>query len=397
MNYNKRSVKEAPVAGKKVLLRCDFNVPQDKKTGEITDDKRIRAALPTIRYLLDQGAAVIACSHLGRPKGEWKQELSLKPVAARLSQLLGQDVIFAADVVGEDAKAKAAGLRPGQILLLENLRFHKEEEKNDPAFAKALADLAEIYVSDAFGTVHRAHASTVGVAAYLPAYAGLLVEQELAVMGKALDNPKRPFVAILGGAKVSDKIGVIRNLLEKADTIIIGGGMAYTFLKAQGCEVGTSLLEEDKLDLARELMEKAKEKGVELLLPVDTAIHDKFENTDDFSVVPVTAIPAGSMGLDIGPETVRLFAGAIQGAGTVVWNGPMGVFEFPAFAAGTKAVAMAMAECGGVTIVGGGDSAAAVEQLGYADKMTHISTGGGASLEFLEGLELPGIACLLDR
>ena len=397
MNYNKRSVKEAPVAGKKVLLRCDFNVPQDKKTGEITDDKRIRAALPTIRYLLDQGAAVIACSHLGRPKGEWKQELSLKPVAARLSQLLGQDVIFAADVVGEDAKAKAAGLRPGQILLLENLRFHKEEEKNDPAFAKALADLAEIYVSDAFGTVHRAHASTVGVAAYLPAYAGLLVEQELAVMGKALDNPKRPFVAILGGAKVSDKIGVIRNLLEKADTIIIGGGMAYTFLKAQGCEVGTSLLEEDKLDLARELMEKAKEKGVELLLPVDTAVHDKFENTDDFSVVPVTAIPAGSMGLDIGPETVRLFAGAIRGAGTVVWNGPMGVFEFPAFAAGTKAVAKAMAECGGVTIVGGGDSAAAVEQLGYADKMTHISTGGGASLEFLEGLELPGIACLLDR
>ncbi len=397
MNYNKRSVKEAPVAGKKVLLRCDFNVPQDKKTGEITDDKRIRAALPTIRYLLDQGAAVIACSHLGRPKGEWKQELSLKPVAARLSQLLGQDVIFAADVVGEDAKAKAAGLRPGQILLLENLRFHKEEEKNDPAFAKALADLAEVYVSDAFGTVHRAHASTVGVAAYLPAYAGLLVEQELAVMGKALDNPKRPFVAILGGAKVSDKIGVIRNLLEKADTIIIGGGMAYTFLKAQGCEVGTSLLEEDKLDLARELMEKAKEKGVELLLPVDTAVHDKFENTDDFSVVPVTAIPAGSMGLDIGPETVRLFAGAIRGAGTVVWNGPMGVFEFPAFAAGTKAVAKAMAECGGVTIVGGGDSAAAVEQLGYADKMTHISTGGGASLEFLEGLELPGIACLLDR
>ena len=397
MNYNKRSVKEAPVAGKKVLLRCDFNVPQDKKTGEITDDKRIRAALPTIRYLLDQGAAVIACSHLGRPKGEWKQELSLRPVAARLSQLLGQDVIFAADVVGEDAKAKAAGLRPGQILLLENLRFHKEEEKNDPAFAKALADLAEIYVSDAFGTVHRAHASTVGVAAYLPAYAGLLVEQELAVMGKALDNPKRPFVAILGGAKVSDKIGVIRNLLEKADTIIIGGGMAYTFLKAQGCEVGTSLLEEDKLDLARELMEKAKEKGVELLLPVDTAVHDKFENTDDFSVVPVTAIPAGSMGLDIGPETVRLFAGAIRGAGTVVWNGPMGVFEFPAFAAGTKAVAKAMAECGGVTIVGGGDSAAAVEQLGYADKMTHISTGGGASLEFLEGLELPGIACLLDR
>ena len=397
MNYNKRSVKEAPVAGKKVLLRCDFNVPQDKKTGEITDDKRIRAALPTIRYLLDQGAAVIACSHLGRPKGEWKQELSLRPVAARLSQLLGQDVIFAADVVGEDAKAKAAGLRPGQILLLENLRFHKEEEKNDPAFAKALADLAEIYVSDAFGTVHRAHASTVGVAAYLPAYAGLLVEQELAVMGKALDNPKRPFVAILGGAKVSDKIGVIRNLLEKADTIIIGGGMAYTFLKAQGCEVGTSLLEEDKLDLARELMEKAKEKGVELLLPVDTAVHDKFENTDDFSVVPVTAIPAGSMGLDIGPETVRLFAGAIRDAGTVVWNGPMGVFEFPAFAAGTKAVAKAMAECGGVTIVGGGDSAAAVEQLGYADKMTHISTGGGASLEFLEGLELPGIACLLDR
>ena len=397
MNYNKRSVKEAPVAGKKVLLRCDFNVPRDKKTGEITDDKRIRAALPTIRYLLDQGAAVIACSHLGRPKGEWKSELSMAGVAARLSQLLGQDVIFAADVVGEDAKAKAAALKSGQVLLLENLRFHKEEEKNDPAFAKALADMADLYVSDAFGTVHRAHASTAGVAAYLPAYAGLLVEQELAVMGKALEDPKRPFVAILGGAKVSDKIGVIRNLLEKADTIIIGGGMAYTFLKAQGYEIGTSLLEEDKLDLAKELMEKAGEKGVQFLLPVDTAVNDKFENTENFSVVPVTAIPAGSMGLDIGPETMQRFADAIRGAGTVVWNGPMGVFEFPAFAAGTRAVAKAMAECSGVTIVGGGDSAAAVEQLGFAEKMTHISTGGGASLEFLEGLELPGIACLLDK
>ncbi len=397
MNYNKKSVKEAEVSGKKVLLRCDFNVPRDKQTGAITDDKRIRAALPTIQYLLEQGAAIVACSHLGRPKGEWKPELSLAPVAERLSQLLGQPVIMAKDVVGPDAKEKAAALRPGQVLLLENLRYHKEEEKNDPAFAKELASFAEVYVSDAFGTVHRAHASTAGVAAYLPAYAGLLVQRELEVMGAALEQPKRPFVAILGGAKVSDKIGVIRNLIEKADTIIIGGGMAYTFLKANGCNVGNSLLDEEKLDLAKELMQQAQARGVMLLLPVDTAIHSSFENTDQFLTVDVAHIPDGYMGLDIGQQTIALFTEAIRGAGTVVWNGPMGVFEFPAFAAGTKAVAKALAESGAVTIVGGGDSAAAVEQLGYADRMTHISTGGGASLEFLEGLELPGIACLLDR
>ena len=397
MNYNKKTVQDVEVAGKRVLLRCDFNVPQNKATGEITDDKRIVAALPTIRYLLGQKAAVIACSHLGKPKGEVKPALTLAPVAERLSQLLGQEVIFCRDIVGPDARAKAAALQPGQILLLENLRFDPGEEKNDPVFAKALADLAELYVSDAFGTVHRAHASTAGVAAYLPAVSGFLIGKELEIMGKALENPKRPFVAILGGAKVSDKIGVITNLLDKANTIIIGGGMAYTFLKAKGHDVGSSLLEAEKVELAKELMQKALEKGVLFLLPVDTAIHDKFENTDSYLTVDVSMIPDGYMGLDIGPQTVSLFTAAIKGAGTVVWNGPMGVFEFPAFAAGTKAVAKALAESGAVTIVGGGDSAAAVEQLGYADQMTHISTGGGASLEFLEGKELPGVACLLNK
>ena len=397
MNYNKKTVRDIDVAGKKVLLRCDFNVPQDKKTREITDDKRIRAAIPTIRYLLEHGAAVIACSHLGKPKGEVKPELSLAPVARRLSELLGMPVAFAADVVGPDAHAKAAALKPGEIMLLENTRFEKGEEKNDPAFAKALADMAELFVSDAFGTVHRAHASTAGVAAYLPAVSGLLIEKELEIMGRALENPKRPFVAILGGAKVSDKIGVINNLIDKADTIIIGGGMAYTFLKARGYGVGTSLLEEDKVEYAAEMMKKALDRGVMLLLPVDTAINDKFENTNEFLTVDVSMIPDGYMGLDIGANTIRLFSEAIKGAGTVIWNGPMGVFEFDAFAAGTRAVAKAMAESGAVTIVGGGDSAAAVEQLGYADKMTHISTGGGASLEFLEGKELPGVACLLDK
>lgn len=396
MNYNKKTVRDLDLAGKKVLLRCDFNVPQDKATGKITSDKRIVASLPTIRYLLEHGAAVIACSHLGKPKGEWKESLTMAPVAQRLSELLEIPVEFAKDIVGEDAKAKAAALQPGQVLLLENLRFDKGEEKNDPELAKALASLADVYVSDAFGTVHRAHASTAGVAAYLPAYAGLLVEKELSVMGKALDDPKRPFVAILGGAKVSDKIGVINNLLEKADTIIIGGGMAYTFLKAQGYSVGTSLLEEDKVDYAREMIEKAKEKGVNLLLPMDTAVHDKFEDVEEFMTVDVTGIPDGYMGLDIGPQTVKLFSNAIRGAGTVVWNGPMGVFEFPSFATGTEEVARAVAESGAITIVGGGDSAAAVEKLGFADRMTHISTGGGASLEFLEGKELPGVACLLD-
>ena len=397
MNYNKKSVLDADVRGKKVLLRCDFNVPQNKETGAITSDKRIVAALPTIKYLLENGAAVIACSHLGRPKGEWKQKLTLAPVAERLSELLGQKVIFANDIIGDDAKAKAAALKPGEIMLLENLRFDIREEKNGADFAKALADMAEVYVSDAFGTVHRAHASTAGVAAYLPAYAGLLVEKELSVMGKALDDPKRPFVAVLGGAKVSDKIGVINNLLEKADTVIIGGGMAYTFIKAMGYEIGNSLLEADKLDYALEMIEKAKRNGVSLLLPVDTAVGNEFKADCDSEIVDIKAMPAGWMGMDIGPKTIELFSDAIKNAGTVVWNGPMGVFEFDAFAKGTKAMAQALADSGAITIVGGGDSAAAVEKLGFADKMTHISTGGGASLEFLEGLELPGVACLLDK
>ena len=397
MNYNKKSVLDAAVSGKKVLLRCDFNVPQNKETGEITSDKRIKAALPTIKYLLDNGAAVIACSHLGKPKGEWKPKLSLAPVAEHLSKLLDRPVIFANDIIGEDAKAKAAALKPGEIMLLQNLRYDIREEKNDPEFAKELASLADIYVSDAFGTVHRAHASTAGVAAYLPAYAGLLVLKELSVMGKALEEPARPFVAVLGGAKVSDKIGVINNLLSKADTIIIGGGMAYTFIKAMGYEIGKSLLEEDKLDYARSMIEKAKEKNVKLLLPVDTAVGSEFAPDCERKVVKVSEIPADWMGMDIGPETIKLFSDAVKSAATVVWNGPMGVFEFNAFAQGTEAMAKALAESGAVTIFGGGDSAAAVEKLGYADKMTHISTGGGASLEFLEGLELPGVACLMNK
>ena len=396
MNYNKKTVYDVDVKGKKVLLRCDFNVPQNKETGEITSDKRIVAAIPTIKYLLDNGAAVIACSHLGKPKGEWKPKLTLAPVAERLAQLLGQEVIFAKDIIGEDAQAKAAALQPGQILLLENLRFDIREEKNGADFAKALADMAEIFVSDAFGTVHRAHASTAGVAAYLPAYSGLLVDKELSIMGKALDDPKRPFVAVLGGAKVSDKINVINNLLEKADTIIIGGGMAYTFKKAQGYEIGTSLLEADRIDYAKEMIEKAAAKGVKFLLPVDNLCAAEF-SADAEPVLVEGNIPENLMGMDIGPKTVELFAEAVKGAGTIVWNGPMGVFEFDKFAGGTKAMAKALAESGAVTIVGGGDSAAAVEKLGFADKITHISTGGGASLEFLEGKELPGVACLQDK
>ena len=396
MNYNKKTVYDVDVKGKKVLLRCDFNVPQNKETGEITSDKRIVAAIPTIKYLLDNGAAVIACSHLGKPKGEWKTKLTLAPVAERLAQLLGQEVIFAKDIIGEDAQAKAAALQPGQILLLENLRFDIREEKNGADFAKALADMAEIFVSDAFGTVHRAHASTAGVAAYLPAYSGLLVDKELSIMGKALDDPKRPFVAVLGGAKVSDKINVINNLLEKADTIIIGGGMAYTFKKAQGYEIGTSLLEADRLDYAKEMIEKAAAKDVKFLLPVDNLCAAEF-SADAEPVLVEGNIPENLMGMDIGPKTVELFTEAVKGAGTIVWNGPMGVFEFDKFAGGTKAMAKALAESGAVTIVGGGDSAAAVEKLGFADKITHISTGGGASLEFLEGKELPGVACLQDK
>ena len=420
MNYNKKTINDVDVRGKKVLLRCDFNVPQDKVTGEITSDKRIKAAIPTIRQLLDNGAAVIACSHLGKPvatfdafvkkqveKGKneadvtresWEKslrKLTLAPVAKRLSELLGQEVIFATDTIGEDAKAKAAALQPGQILLLENLRFAKGETKNDVEFAKALASMADVFVSDAFGTVHRAHASTAGVAAFLPAYSGLLVAKEIAVMGKALDNPVRPFVAILGGAKVSDKIAVINNLLEKADTIIIGGGMAYTFKKAQGFEIGKSLLEADRIDYAKEMIAKAEANGVKLLLPVDNYCAKEF-SADAEPVLFEGDIPEDYMGMDIGPKTVVLFSEAVKGAGTIVWNGPMGVFEFDKFANGTKAMAQALADSGAVTIVGGGDSAAAVEKLGFADKITHISTGGGASLEFLEGKELPGVACLLD-
>ena len=397
MNYNKKTVKDIDVSGKKVLLRCDFNVPQDKTTGAITDDKRIRAALPTIQYLLDQGAAVIACSHLGKPKGEVKPELSLKPVSVRLSELLGKPVIMAGDVVGPDAKAKAAALKPGEIMLLENTRFEPGETKNDPELAKEMASMAEIYVSDAFGAVHRAHASTAGVAAYLPAVSGFLIQKELEVMGGALANPKRPLVAILGGSKVSSKIGVINNLLNIADTIIIGGGMSYTFAKAQGAKVGKSLLEEDWIQYAGEMVEKAKEKGVKLLLPVDGLAATEFSADAEAHLVDGVDIPDDMLGMDIGPKTIQLYSDAVKDAGTVIWNGPMGVFEFPAFAEGTRAVAKALAETDAITIVGGGDSAAAVAQLGYADKMTHISTGGGASLEFLEGKELPGVACLLDK
>ena len=397
MNYSKKTVQDVDVHGKKVLLRCDFNVPQDKETGAITSDKRIVAALPTIRYLLENGAAVIACSHLGKPKGERRPELSLAPVAKRLSELLDRPVLFAADTVGPDAKAKAAALKPGEILLLENTRFEPGETKNDPALAKELASLAELFVSDAFGTVHRAHASTVGVASYLPAVSGFLVAKELEVMGRALDDPKRPFVAVLGGAKVSDKINVINNLLNKADTIIIGGGMAYTFAKAKGGSIGQSLLEADKQEYALEMIAKAQEKGVRLLLPVDTLAAKEFSPDAEPVAADAMAIPDDMQGLDIGPKTVELFCNAVKGAGTIVWNGPMGVFEFDAFAGGTRAMAQALAESGAVTIVGGGDSAAAVEQLGFADRITHISTGGGASLEFLEGKELPGVACLLDK
>ena len=396
MNYNKKSVEDINVSGKKVLVRCDFNVPQDADKN-ITNDKRIRESLPTIRYLLDNNAKVILCSHLGRPKGQVNPKYSLAPVAARLSELLGINVIMAADVVGEDAQAKAAALKEGEVLLLENVRYHAEEEKNVPEFAKALADLAEIYVNDAFGTAHRAHASTAGVADYLPAVCGYLIKKEIGVMGDALTTPARPFVAILGGAKVSDKIGVINNLLEKVDTLIIGGGMAYTFIKAAGGSIGNSLCEEDKLEYAAEMLKKAEAKGVNFLLPIDTLAADKFDAEANTQLVLTKEIPDGWMGLDIGEQTIAKFAEVLKDAGTVVWNGPMGVFEMEKFAVGTKAVASAIADSKAISIVGGGDSAAAVVQLGYADKMTHISTGGGASLEFLEGLVLPGIACLLDK
>ena len=395
MTYNKKSVEDIDVSGKKVLVRCDFNVPM--KDGKITDETRINGALPTIKYLLSKNAAVILCSHMGRPKGEFNMKYSLAPVAKRLSELLGQEVVLAADVIGEDAKAKAAALKPGEVMMIENVRFHKEEEKNDPAFAKELASMAEIYVNDAFGTAHRAHASTAGVADYLPAVCGYLIQKEISVMGKALSDPARPFTAILGGAKVSDKIGVINNLIDKVDTLIIGGGMAYTFMRALGNTTGTSICEEDKLELASDLMKKARAKGVSFLIPVDNIVAREYKEDADFMRIYSDAIPDGWMGLDIGPTTQELFTKTIAGSGTVIWNGPMGVSEWENFAAGTRAVAKAVAECGGISIIGGGDSAAAVEKLGYADKMTHISTGGGASLEFLEGLELPGIACLQDK
>ncbi len=431
MTYNKKTIEDVAVKGKKVLVRCDFNVPL--KDGVITSDKRIVEALPTIRYLLENGAKVILCSHMGKPhniftpgfclnkkekakvavlpeseqaaaKAELlekaqgdRKKFTLAPVAARLNELLGGVVTFADDITGEDAKAKAAALKEGEVLLLENVRFDAREEKNDPAFAKELADLAELYVNDAFGSAHRAHASTAGVAAYLPAVCGYLIQKEISVMGKALENPVRPFVAILGGAKVSDKIGVINNLIEKVDTLIIGGGMAYTFFRSMGNSVGTSICEDDKLDIAKETMDKAHAKGVNFLLPVDNVIGKEYKEDTVFMRIYSDSIPDGWMGLDIGEKTQELFAKSIQGAGTVVWNGPMGVSEWENFASGTKAVAKAVAESGAISIIGGGDSAAAVEKLGYADKMTHISTGGGASLEFLEGKELPGIACLNDK
>lgn len=392
---NKKTIEDIDVQGKRVLVRCDFNVPL--KDGVITDDKRIRASLPTIKYLLEHGAKVILCSHLGRPKGEFKPEFSLKPVAARLSDLLGFEVKIADDVVGESAQKLAAEVQEGKAVLIENVRYEKGETKNDPELSKKFAALADIYVNDAFGSAHRAHCSTTGVADYLPAVCGYLIQKEISVMGTALADPKRPFVAILGGAKVSDKIGVIENLLDKVDTLIIGGGMAYTFFKAQEHTIGTSICEEDKIALAKETMDKAAQKGVKFLLPVDNKVGREYNPDTESMIVDSDDIPDGWMGLDIGPATQELFSNAIKGAGTVVWNGPMGVSEWDNFAQGTIAVAKAVADSGAISIIGGGDSAAAVQKLGFADKMTHISTGGGASLEFLEGKELPGIAALNDK
>lgn len=397
MTYNKKSIEDIQVSGKRALVRCDFNVPM--KDGKITSEKRIVAALPTIQYLIDHGAKVILCSHMGKPKtDEDRAKLTLAPVAKRLSELLGREVVFAADTTGEDAKAKAAALRDGDVLLLENTRFDKRETKNDPEMSKELAAMADIFVNDAFGSAHRAHASTAGVADYLDtAVCGYLIQKEISIMGKALEDPKRPFVAILGGAKVSDKIGVINNLIDKVDTLIIGGGMAYTFFKALGHEIGTSICEDDKVELAKEMMDKAKAKGINFLIPVDNVVATEYSADSEWKIVDSDDIPEGWMGLDIGPKSRELFANAVKNAGTVVWNGPMGVSEWENFANGTIAVAKAVADSNAISIIGGGDSAAAVEKLGFADKMTHISTGGGASLEFLEGLELPGIACLNEK
>ncbi len=397
MNYNKKSIQDIDVRGKKILLRCDFNIPLDKETGDITDEGRIISSLPTINYLLENGAAVIACSHLGRPKGAWNKEMSLKVVGRRLSELLGKPVEMSEDVIGEDALKLSAALRPGEIMLLENLRFEKGEEQNDPVFARSLAGMADIYVDDAFGSVHRAHASTEGVAHFIPAYCGFLLKNELEHIGGALNEPAHPFIAILGGSKVSDKLGVIIHLLEKINTLLIGGGMAFTFIKACGGSIGDSLYEEDKLDYALEVLDKAKALGVKIMLPVDTVAASAFRRDAEPVVADATAIPDGLMGLDIGPATAGAYAEEIKKAATVIWNGPLGVFEFPNFSKGTYAVASALADSDAVSIVGGGDSAAAVRKYGFEDKMTHVSTGGGAALEFLEGKVLPGVACLLDN
>ncbi len=393
---NKKTVKDIDLKGKKVFVRCDFNVPMDENRN-ITDNTRIVAALPTIKYLLEQNCKLILASHLGRPKGEYKPEYSLAPVAKELSNLLGKEVIMANDVVGEDATSKASNLKEGEILLLENVRFHKEETENNPEFSKKLASMAEVFVNDAFGTAHRAHSSTTGIASYLPAVSGFLIEKELKFLGNAVNNPERPFVAILGGAKVSDKIGVIDSLLEKVDTLMIGGGMAYTFFKAQGYEVGNSICEMDKLDLAKSAMEKAKQKGVKLMLPVDTKIGKEFKADTESKTVEYTEIPADWEGFDIGAETIKMFSDELRNAKTVIWNGPLGLFEFDQFAIGTNEIAKVLSEIDATTIIGGGDSAAAVKKAGLEDKMTHISTGGGASLEFLEGKKLPGIDALMDK
>lgn len=393
---DKKTVKDINLKGRKVFVRCDFNVPMDENQN-ITDNTRIVAALPTIKYLLEQNCKVILASHLGRPKGEIKPEFSLKPVAKELSRLLNKEVIMAKDVIGEDATSKAANLKEGEIMLLENVRFHREETDNDPEFSKKLASMAEIYVNDAFGAAHRAHASTAGIAAYIPAVSGFLIEKELTVLGNAINNPERPFMAILGGAKVSDKIGVIDSLLDKVDTLMIGGGMAYTFFKAQGYNVGNSLCEVDKTGLALEAMEKAKQKGVKLLLPIDTKIGKEFKPDTESKTVAWTEIPDGWEGFDIGEKTIAMFKEELKNAKTVIWNGPLGLFEFDQFAIGTNEIAKTLAELDATTIIGGGDSGAAVAKAGLADKMTHICTGGGASLEFLEGKKLPGIECLQDK
>ena len=393
---SKKTVRDIDLKGKKVFVRCDFNVPMDENQN-ITDNRRIVAALPTIKYLIEQNCKIILASHLGRPKGEVKPEFSLAPVAKELSKQLGQEVLMAKDVIGESAKSLAENLQEGQVMLLENVRFHREETDNNPEFAKELASMAEIFVNDAFGTAHRAHASTEGISHYLPSVSGFLIEKELKFLGDALNNPERPFVAILGGAKVSDKIGVIDSLLEKVDTLMIGGGMAYTFFKAQGYEVGNSLCEPDKCELALKLMKKAEEKGVKFLLPIDTKVGKEFKPDTESKTVAWTNIPEGWEGFDIGEKTIEMFKNELKTAKTVVWNGPLGLFEFDQFAIGTNAIAHALAELDATTIIGGGDSAAAVEKAGLADKMTHISTGGGASLEFLEGKKLPGIECLQDK